>query len=170
MKTIFWKKSWYKSRRDYPVPKIPRFSTFIPFHLDSDDGMREHHRINQIEADSEYMRENICKPWNWHCIRRMCPNLIPKLEDCFGSCRWAKKTKTFFNRVSSFSMTSLNQSDDDFRDQLTSRMATHPMNTLDTMAASSQSLARAGLGADLKITVDAPSLLRQISKHSKWRF
>lgn len=101
------------------------------------------------------MRDNICKPWKWQCVGQLCPGVISRVQQIFGKLRW-EKTKAFLNKVQSFSKTELAPSNIN----IPTMQHTNPRNTTGTIGDQS-------LGGDLKITVDAPSLMRQISNQSK---
>ena len=63
-------------------------------------------RIQQIEENSEYMRENIYKPWKWACFQKCCPEWLKKTAARVSQVKKAGKTKMkkIVNRVHVFSV------------------------------------------------------------------
>ena len=62
-------------------------------------------RIQEIERNSEYMRENIYKPWRWACFQRCCPQWLKTTAFRVSTVKESgkKKMKKIANRVRLFS-------------------------------------------------------------------
>ena len=62
-------------------------------------------RIQEIERNSEYMRENIYKPWRWACFQRCCPQWLKSTAFRVSTVKESgkKKMKKIANRVRLFS-------------------------------------------------------------------
>jgi hypothetical protein len=125
---------------------------------------KESHRIQQIEAESEYMRDNICKPWKWRCVTKMFPNLQPRIDNISNKLRGItnikSKIKKSLNKVNSLT---LDDSDEDFGAETTSSTI---MGRRGSRLSKNSRISSMGttLGNDLRINIEArPSLLRQRS-------
>lgn len=113
-------------------------------------------RIEQIELDSIYTRMNIYKPWKWRIIQRKFPKFISFLNRVSPKLIWMKERSTLgarrlLSKVHSISNASEEQ-------EMTSERTSHMTRM------------RSTLHGDVRITVNAPSLMAQISRKSNLGF
>ena len=123
----------------------------------------EHHRIQQIEADSEYMRRNICKPWKWHAVRRMFPKFSSRVDNGLKQMRMSvvlATTLKMFNQVKAMSSTNLENVADNIR-------RTRGMEGSFISNAESSASGHRETHTGFKLNVEQPSVMRQISNQSK---